>query len=127
MTLGLFPEFPDAALGRGAHQSEILGLGGIDRQGSHGQLGAGFDVMLHELAVIHSVQLITGEDQVVVDIPLLKQPLIFAHRIGRALEPARAVRGLLGGKHLHKTLTEAGREVVAHRQMTVERGAVELG
>jgi hypothetical protein len=77
-------------------------------------------VVLHEAAVVHPVKLVAGKNQVVVHIPLLEKPLVLAHRIGRALEPARTVRGLLGGQHLHEPLAEAGREVVTHREVAVK-------
>ena len=126
IALGFFTEFSDAALGIGAHQPKAFGLLGIHRQGPHGELGAGFDVMAHELAVVHPVELVTGKNQVVVHIPFLEQPLVLAHGIGRPLEPTGAVGCLLGCQHLHKPLAKAGREVVGHRQVTIEGGTVEL-
>ena len=124
--LGLLAELADLACGIGTHQAEPFGLGAVHRQGPHCELGAGVDVVLHELAVVHAVELITGEDQVVIHIPFLEQPLVLAHRIGGAFEPAGAVGSLLGGEHLHEPLAETGGEVVGHREMTIEGGAVEL-
>ena len=51
--------------------------------------------MLHKTAVIHPVELITGEDQVFINIPFAKQGLVLAHRISRSFEPRRAIEGLL--------------------------------
>ena len=107
-------------------EAEAFRLGRIDREGANAQLSDPVDVVLHEGAVVHPVQLVAREDQIVIDIPLLEQPLILAHGIGGAFKPAGAVGGLLGGQHLHKALPEAGREVVGHRQVTIERRAVEL-
>ena len=127
LPLRLLAEFLDAAATPRAHQTKALGLGLVNRQSPDGEMGARINVVLDKFAVIHPIQLVTGEDQVVVHIPLLEQPLVFAHRIRSAFKPARAIRGLLGSQNLHKPLTKAGREVVRHRQVTVERRTVELG
>ena len=108
------------------HQAETLGLSSIHRQGTDAHISAAGDVVIHEGAVVHPVELVAGKDQVVVHIPLLKQPLVFAHRIGGAFKPARALGGLLRSQHLHETLAEAGGEVVALGEVPVEGGAVEL-
>ena len=124
--LGLFAEFANAAVVVGVHQAKGLGLGRIHGQGPDGEVGAGFDVVLDEQAVIHPVELVARQDQVLVHVPFLEQPLVFAHRIGRALKPAGAGGGLLGRQHLNKTLAKTGGEVVTLAEVTVERRAVEL-
>ena len=126
-TLWLFPEFLDASISAGAHQPESFCLGGIHWQGAHGQLGAGIYVVLDEAAVVHPVELIPREDQVVVHVPFMEEGLVLPDGIGGAFKPAGAIRGLLGRQHFYKPLAKPGRKVVAHRQVTVERGAVELG
>ena len=64
-------------------------------------------MVIDELAVVHPVELVTGEDQVVVDIPLLEEPLVLAHSISRAFEPTGALRSLLRRQHLNETLAKA--------------------
>ena len=81
-------------------------MSGIDRQSTDRQLRTGINMMLHKLTVIHSVELITRKDQVIFNIPFLKEPLIFAHGICRALKPAWAVGGLLSSEDLNKALAE---------------------
>ena len=51
--------------------------------------------MLYKTAVVHSVELIAGEDQVFINIPFAEQGLVLAHRISRSFEPGRAVERLL--------------------------------
>ena len=94
-------------------------MGRIHGQGPNGEVGAGFDVVFDEQAVVHPVKLVAGEDQVLVHVPFLEQPLVFADRIGRALKPAGTGGGLLGRQHLHKTLAKAGGEVVALAEVTI--------
>ena len=63
-------------------------------------------MVLYEAAVIHPVELVAGEDQVVVHIPLLKQPLVLAYSICGSFKPAGAVRRLLRRQYFHKALAE---------------------
>ena len=120
LTLWLFAELLDAAVLIGVHQAETFGLGCVHGQGTDAHIRACLDVVIHKKAVIHPVELVAGEDQVVVHIPFLEQPLVLAHSIGGAFEPAGAFRCLLGGQHLHKTLSESSGEVVALREVAVQ-------
>ncbi len=77
-------------------------------------------MVLDEQAVIHPVELITGEDQVLVHIPFLEQPLVLAHSISGALEPGGAVRGLLRSQNLHEALAEGGAQIEGLAEMAVQ-------
>ena len=80
---------------------------------------------LNKIRVIHPVQVIAGENQVLIDIPFLEQPEIFTHGVSSSFEPTRAFQGLLGRQHFDKSLGEACHAVSA-RNMPVERGRVKL-
>ena len=66
--LGLLSEFLDAAITVGPHETESLGLRGIDRQGANRQISTGVDVMLNKTAVIHAVQLVAAQDQLIAQV-----------------------------------------------------------
>ena len=76
--------------------------------------------MLDEQAVIHPVELVTGEDQIFINIPFLKQPLIFTNCIRCSLKPGRTVRCLLGSKNLNKSAAEGVAEIEGMAEMTIE-------
>lgn len=116
----LLPEFLDAAGGIGAHQAEALGVLGIHGQGRHRERGPARPVGRHKARVIHPVELIAREDQHLVHVPGGEELAVLAHRIGRALKPAGAVRGLLGCQHLHETAVKAGGEVVGAADMAIQ-------
>jgi len=69
-------------------------------------MGARINMMLNKCAVIHPVELIAGQNQVMINIPFLKQPLVFANSISGALKPAGAIRGLLSCKNLDESLAK---------------------
>src|SRR2546423_4957151 len=71
--------------------------------------------------------MIPGQNELLIDIPLRKDPQILAHGVRRACKPTRAVRRLLGGEHFDKAWGEAGAGPgVGPRNMPVQRGRVEL-
>ena len=65
-------------------------------------------VRVDQLAVVHAVEVIAGEDQVVVGVDAGEVPGRLADGVGRALVPVRVVRRLLG----REDLDEAAREAV---------------
>ena len=80
---------------------------------------------LDELGEVHPVDVIAGEDQVVLGIDVAEVPRRLAHGVGRALKPLFALGRLLGGQDLD----EAAREhvhPVGLRDVAVERRRVEL-
>ena len=83
-------------------------------------------MLSHEMGVVHPVELVAGEDQHLVDVPLLEQPFVFTNRIGSALKPAGALWCLLRSQHLNKALVKTRGEVEGLGDMAIERCAVEL-
>ena len=78
------------------------------RLGRDGDVGAALGVRLDQLRVVHPVQMIAGEDQVVVGVVLLEMARRLTHGIGGALKPVRVVGRLLGGEDLDEPLPENG-------------------
>jgi hypothetical protein len=90
-----------------------------------GDVGLPVDVRVEELAVVHAVQVIARQNEVIVGIVAHEVPRRLSHGVGRALEPVRVVGRLLGGQDVH----EAAREQVHPVRLgdvPVERGRVEL-
>ena len=110
----------NATVTAGAHQTESFGLGCIDRQRTDGEVGTGINVMLDESAVVHAVQLIARKDQIMINIPFLKQPLVFADGISRSFKPTWTVRSLLGSQDFNEPLPETGRQVEGHGEVPVQ-------
>ena len=110
----------------GAHQAKGFSLLGIHRKSRHGEISTGLTVVLNKQAVIHPVELVTGKNQILINIPFLEQPLVFAHRISGAFKPGGTLRCLLSSQHLHKALTKTCTEVVGLREVTIQRSTVEL-
>ena len=96
-----------------------------DRLRRDRDVGAALDVRLDHLAEVHPVEVIAGEDQVVVGVVVLEVARGLAHRVGRALEPVGAVGRLLGGEDFDEAVREDV-EPVGLRDVPVERRRVEL-
>ena len=126
ITLGLFAELLDVSIIIRAHQAERLGLFRVHRKGCNGEVSTSAAVMFNEQAVIHPVQLVTGQDQVFIDIPFLEQPLVLPYSVGSAFKPGWTVRRLLGSQHLNESLTEGCAQVERLAEVTIERRTVEL-
>ncbi len=109
-------EAEDAHLGRFARRHRLR---------RNRDVGAALGVRLDELAVVHPVEVVAGEDQVVVGVHLLEVPARLAHGVRRALEPAAAVGRLLGRQDLDETFRVAV-EPVGLADVTIERRRVEL-
>ena len=96
------------------------------RHDREGDVGFRLAMALHKIGVIHAVQMVARQNEVLIDIPLRKEPQILAHGVCGAFKPTRAVRRLLGGEHFDKAggETRAGQGIGA-RQMPIEGGGVE--
>src|SRR5436189_3390754 len=82
-------------------------------------------MLVEQSAEIHSVELITAENDVIIEWPLQQVAHVLADRVCRALIPLRSFRRLLCGEDIH----EAARkiiELVARLDMAMQRHAVEL-
>ena len=99
--------------------------GEADRLGRDRHVGAAIDVRVDHLRVVHPVEVITRQYQVVVGVVAHEVSCRLPHGIGRPLEPALAVGCLLGGEDLDESVAE---EIHAIRlaDMPVERGRIEL-
>ena len=120
ITLRLLTEFLDGSIRIGAHQTERLGLFGIHRQSCNGEISTRAAMMLDEQAVIHPVELVTRQDQVLIDIPFLEQPLILTNGVSRSLKPGRTFRGLLCSENLNEALAEPCTQVIGLGEMAIE-------
>ncbi len=107
------------------HQPERRGLGFFDRHHRDGHIRVCGMMMVDEQAIIHPVEMITREDQIIVDFPGVHHPERFSHRIGGALKPIRAYRGLLRRENIHKSFHERV-EAVRIGNVLVQRRRIEL-
>jgi len=92
-----------------AEQAEAGCALAVDRQGRDGDIGPGGVVPLQHPAEIHPVKLVPGEDEDVLVGMVVEMDEALTDGIGRALEPAGGLAGLLGGDDLDEA---AGDEVV---------------
>ncbi len=88
-------------------------------------VGVAIDVRVDELGVVHAIELIAGEDQVVVGVVAGEMPRGLPDRVRRALVPVRVVGRLFGGENLDEALVEDVHPVRLS-DVTVERRRVEL-
>ena len=79
-----------------------------------------------EFAIVHSIQMIAGQDQQSVDAPVAYVRQHLAHGVGGSLEPFAAFRGLLSREHLDKSISER-REAIRGGNVPVERRRIVLG
>ena len=105
-----------------AHRGRLL-----DRHwlGRDGDVGVAIDVRIDHLVVVHAVQVIAGENQVVVGVMAREVARGLPDGIGRALVPAGIVGRLLGGQDLHEALSEQIHPV-GLVDVPVERCRIEL-
>ena len=78
-----------------------------------------------EIAEVHPVQMIAGEDQVVIGVVPGEVACGLANRVGRPLKPAGVVRRLLGREDLDEALAEEVHSI-GLPDVAVERGRIEL-
>ena len=101
-------------------------VGQTDGLRGDGDVGTAIDVCVDHLRVVHAVQMVAGQNQVVVGVVPDKMAGRLPHRVRCALKPALAVGCLLGCQDFDEPVAE---QVHAIRlaDMTVERGRIELG
>jgi len=128
VALGLLREVNDATGIVDLHETERRGALLVHGDGGDSDVGANLAVLLDEGAVVHAVQVVTGEDDVLVALGLGEEPEVLAHGISGALEPVLVHRALLRGENLDETLAVVGADVAVVRlgEVTVERRRVEL-
>ena len=123
--LRLLHEPGDAALRVHAQQPEPGGVPLGHRDGGDGHVGPEAAVRLDELAEVHAVQLVAGQDEHLVRVLALDVRQVLAHRVGRALVPVGALVRLLRGQHLDEPLAEHV-ELVRVGDVPVQADAEEL-
>jgi hypothetical protein len=88
-------------------------------------VGAAVAVDIDHFRIIHSVQMIAGEDEVEVRVVADEMACRLADGVSGALIPVRVVRGLFGGEDLDEPLAERIHPK-GMRDMPIERRRVEL-
>src|SRR5437588_3603684 len=74
-----------------AEDAHGRGIGGRYRLRGDRDVGLAVDVRVDELAVVHAIELVAGEDQIVVGVVPLEVTARLAHGVGGALKPVRIV------------------------------------
>mmetsp|Transcript_13711 Transcript_13711/g.45106 ORF Transcript_13711/g.45106 Transcript_13711/m.45106 type:complete len:368 (-) Transcript_13711:407-1510(-) len=110
VALRLFRKLHNLARVVNLHDAERRGALLVHRERRHRDVGAALAVLHHEILVVHAVEVVPGQNQVVLGVGLAEEPLVLANSVRRALEPVGPVRRLLRREHLHKPLVL----VVAH-------------
>ena len=104
--LRLLDEAERPAVGVHADQAEPFDLLAADGQHGDGDVGLGGAVALGELAVVHAVELVAGEDEHLVVVALGDVAEVLADGVGGALVPVGGLVGLLGGEDLDEAAVE---------------------
>jgi hypothetical protein len=83
------------------------------------------EVRVEQPSIVHAIEVIAGQNQVVLRVMRLEVATSFAHGVGSALKPRLAVGGLLGGEHVHEAARKQIHSIrLAH--VAIERRRVEL-
>jgi len=88
-------------------------------------IGVAVDVLVDEGRVVHSIQMVASENQVVLRVNPDQVTRGLTDGIGRSLEPVRVVRGLFSREHLDEAPAEQVKPVRLP-DVAVERRRVEL-
>src|SRR5262245_13702843 len=97
----------------------------VDRGGAQRHVGAALNVCSQEVSVIHAVELIAAQDEVVLVRALKKVGKVLAHGVSRALIPAGALARLPGGQDFDKAFSKDVKFVGA-RNVPVQGFGVKL-
>ena len=89
------------------HQTELGSPALVHRHHREGDVSLGLTVAFNEVSIIHPVQVIAGQNQILIDIPFREEPDILAHCVGRSFKPIRAFGSLLRRQHFDESLGEA--------------------
>src|SRR6516162_1188288 len=123
--LGLLFKAKNMSVGIAVQNSKARSRLPVDRGGSQRDVGARLEMCLQQVCVIHPVELIAAQDEVIFIRAIQKVAEILAHRVCRALVPAGVLRCLLGGKNLNEAISKAVKFVAA-RDVAVQGLAVKL-
>ena len=110
----------------GEHDSEFFsGLPG-HRNCCDREVRTGLDVLAEHLAVVHPVELVAAQDDIIIIRVLQEVSHVLPHGIGGSLVPHRPLRRLLRGENFDKARSEVV-ELIAGINVSVKRRAIELG
>ena len=123
--LRLLDELDDPALLIGVHDSKTGRRRAIHRNGAHRDVRVCLKVLAQDVAIVHSVELVAAQNDVVIDRTLEEVAKVLPDCVRSSLIPMRALRGLLCGQNLNETRGKIV-ELVARVDMPVQRHAVEL-
>ena len=126
---GFLCEIDDAASLIDLHETEGSGALLIHGHGRDGDVSANLAVLADEILVIHAVEVVAGQDDVLVAVGLVEEPKVLSHSVRGTLEPVLVDGALLRGENLDEALTVEGSDVAVVRlgQVSVEGSGVELG
>ena len=96
------------------------------RDDAHGNVGISFPVALDELLVVHAVELVSSEDQLVVVIASGETMKVLADSVGCSLKPVAILHRLFRRKHFNEALTEFV-EAISQSNVAIERRGIVLG
>jgi hypothetical protein len=123
---GLLFESSDVPLSIEEEESHPGRVNTRDGQRRYRDVGVLVNVRIEEAAIVHPVEVVPGENEVVVRLMAGEMPGRLTYRIGGALKPIRIVRRLLG----RNDVDEAARKrihLITLSDMVVQRCRVELG
>ena len=126
---GLLRKINDAASLIDLHETEGSGALLVHGHGRDSDVSANLAVLADEILVIHAVEVVAGEDDVLIAVGLSEEPKVLAHSVRSTLEPVLVDGALLRGENLDEALAVEGADVAVVRlgQVAVEGSGVELG
>ena len=125
LILRLFHKIRDAAIRFAFQDSQARRFFTRDRMNGHRYIGIILPMELSHFGIVHTIKMITSEDQDILRTGGLNFKQLLAHRVRGALIPGLRLKGLLGGPDLHPARMERV-EVIGLRNMTVEGYGIEL-
>jgi WD40 repeat protein len=93
----LLDELMDAVVCVSTHDAEAGGVTGVHRECGDGQVRFTGDVLAHDFAEVHAVELVATEDEEVIMPAFEEVAQILPHGIGGTLKPSWIIRRLFGG------------------------------
>jgi hypothetical protein len=122
----LFNKLNDPALLISMHDPETRRRLPIHRNGAHCQVRICFNVLAQNLAVVHSVELIAAQNDIVIEWTFEEVAEVLPNGVRGSLVPMRSRGRLLRGQNLHETWREIV-EFEGGANMLVQRHAIKLG
>src|SRR4029079_11868644 len=115
----------DASVGREFQQAERRCQFFALRNHAHADVRAALPVAVEQALKVHAIELIAGENQLIVVVAAGETMKVLAYSIGCALEPIGICYRLFGGEDFNETLSE-GIKAVTVRDVVIQGRRVEL-